>query len=64
MQENPKQTGSLAEWLTDWAIRVLIRSARTLPLAMRLQFMGWFMRRVLAPLTGYQKRALANLDYI
>ena len=64
MPENPKQTGSLAEWLTDGAIRVLIRSARTLPLAMRLQFMGWFMRRVLAPLTGYQKRALANLDYI
>jgi KDO2-lipid IV(A) lauroyltransferase len=64
MPENPKQTGSLAEWLTDWAIRVLIRSARTLPLAMRLQFMGWFMRCILAPLTGYQKRALANLDYI
>ncbi|MWD29508.1 lauroyl acyltransferase, partial [Aquicoccus sp. SCR17] len=56
--------GSRADWLTDRALRGLIAMALALPLRWRLGFMGWLLRRVVAPLAGYRARARANLAHV
>ncbi|MBY6116413.1 lysophospholipid acyltransferase family protein [Mameliella alba] len=49
---------------TDRAIRALIWCALRLPLRVRLGLMGGMMARVVAPLAGWQARAMANLGHI
>jgi len=56
--------GSWADWLTDRALRGAIALALALPLGTRLRLMGWLVRRVIAPLAGYRRRAMANLSYV
>jgi KDO2-lipid IV(A) lauroyltransferase len=56
--------GTWQDWVFDRILRGLIGMALALPWAVRVTFFGWFVRRVLAPLVGYRKRAMANLGYI
>lgn len=51
-------------WLENLAIRALIAGALALPYAWRVPFFGALMRRVIAPLAGYRKRAIDNLMLI
>jgi len=61
----PKTTGRTAtDWLSDRAMRVVIRSLLFTPYGWRVPAMGWFVRCVLAPLAGYHRRSLSNLAYI
>ncbi len=62
--EVPQVTGTRADRLADLAIRGLIRGALALPLGLRLRLMGGFVARGLAPLVGWQKRALSNLAHV
>ena len=50
--------------ITDLVLRGLINLALLLPYAGRVRLMGWLMTRVIGPLAGYRRRALANLAYI
>lgn len=59
-----KPIGTWQEWVADRILRGLIRTALALPWTVRVRLMGWFVRRVLAPLAGYRKRAITNLGYI
>lgn len=53
---------------TDWAVnlglRALIWLALILPYGWRVPLMGWLSRRIVAPLAGYRRRALAHLAMI
>ena len=51
-------------WLQNLAIRALIGLALALPYGVRVWFFGAMMRRVIAPLVGYRRRALDNLGLI
>lgn len=53
-----------ADWVVNLALRGLIRLALILPYAWRVPLMGWLSRRVVAPLAGYRRRALAHLALI
>lgn len=59
-----KPTGTWQDWLADRILRGLIGVALALPWRLRVRLIGWFVRRVLAPLAGYHKRAIKNLGYI
>lgn len=64
MADRVSPTGSWQDWLTDRVLRLLIALALALPLRARLAFMGWFISRIVAPLAGYEKRALDNLAHV
>lgn len=51
-------------WLENLALRALIRTALALPYEWRVPFFGGLMRRVIAPLAGYERRILDNLALI
>lgn len=51
-------------WLENLALRGLIGLALVLPYGLRVRFFGALMRRVIAPLAGYQTRTLDNLALI
>jgi KDO2-lipid IV(A) lauroyltransferase len=51
-------------FLINLAARGLIGLALALPYAWRVGFVGWLMRRVIAPYAGYRQRALENLALI
>lgn len=51
-------------WAQDRLARGLIGLALALPYRWRVPAMGWLMRRVVGPLTGYRRRALDNLAMI
>ena len=51
-------------YLTNLAVRGLIRLALLFPYRLRVWFLGWLMRRVIGPLAGYRARALDNLAAI
>jgi Kdo2-lipid IVA lauroyltransferase/acyltransferase len=51
-------------FIENTAFRAVIGVALALPYAWRVWFFGALMRRVIAPLAGYQKRALDNLTLI
>jgi KDO2-lipid IV(A) lauroyltransferase len=53
--------GSLGDRASDLAIRTLLGLAMRLPYERRIPFMGRVVRRLVAPATGYRRRALANL---
>lgn len=57
-------TALLADRITDLVLRGLIRLALLLPYVWRVRLMGWLMARVIGPLAGYRRKALANLAYI
>lgn len=57
-------TGTWKDWLFDRILRGLIGLALLLPWETRVRMIGWFVRRILAPLVGYRERALRNLTYI
>ncbi|MGH1354768.1 MAG: lysophospholipid acyltransferase family protein [Thalassovita sp.] len=59
-----KPTGTWQDWVFDRILRGLIGVALALPWHQRVRFVGWFVRRILAPMVGYRKRALTNLSYI
>ena len=63
MTDQPVQ-GSTADWLADKALRSLISTALALPYDSRVPMMGAALRRAIGPLTGYRKRAEANLAMI
>ena len=58
------QGRTLFDWVTDRLLRGAIGFMRLLPYEKRVPAMGWFNRRILAPLAGYQRRAAMNLKYI
>ena len=51
-------------WLENLILRALIWLALALPYPLRVWFFGAVMRRVIAPLVGYKRRALDNLGLI
>lgn len=55
---------TMADWASDRAIRFVIRALLLAPYRWRVPAMGWFVRRILAPLAGYHRRSLTNLQYI
>lgn len=52
------------QWAQDRIARGLIGLALALPYRWRVPLMGWLMRRLVGPLTGYRRRALDNLAMI
>ncbi|MBV2361259.1 lauroyl acyltransferase [Thalassococcus sp. CAU 1522] len=56
--------GGWQDRLADWAIRALIWLALRLPARTRLRLVSWIVRRLVSPLIGWHKRALANLDHV
>ncbi len=54
----------LSDWMTDRLLRSVIGALRSLPYEKRVPAMGWFTRRILAPLAGYNRRSAINLSYI
>ncbi len=63
-EKDPAPRGGWRDRLADRVIRALIWSALRLPWQRRVALMGWIVRRILAPLAGWHKRALANLDHV
>ncbi|MFD1341774.1 lysophospholipid acyltransferase family protein [Litorisediminicola beolgyonensis] len=59
-----RPSGRLRDRAEDAVLRGLIAAALALPLKARLWLMGRFVARVIAPLAGWRKRAMANLSYI
>lgn len=56
--------GTWQDWLSDKALRALIRGLLLLPLRPRLALMSWVFRRLLAGPAGYRARARANLAHV
>ena len=50
--------------MQDLALRGLIGATRVLPYRWRVPFVGWLMRRIIAPLAGYRDRVRDNLALI
>lgn len=57
-------TPTIADRVTDAAARALIGLARLLPYRRRVPAMGWVASRVLAPVTGWNRRVNENLSLI
>lgn len=53
-----------ADWFSNLALRTIIGTMLLLPYRARVATMGWIMRKVLAPVFGYNKRSSENLDYV
>ena len=58
--DTPK--GTFGDWITDLIVRSMLAVARALPYTRRVTFMGWVMRRIVAPIAGYRRRAIAHLN--
>lgn len=56
--------GSWTDWLVDRLLRAIIKGALMLPLRLRSWLVGKFVAYGLAPLVGYYRRALNNLEYV
>jgi KDO2-lipid IV(A) lauroyltransferase len=54
----------VGEWVVNRVLRLIIFIALLLPLEPRLRLMGSFARRVVSPISGYKRRARANLDLV
>ncbi|WP_095589058.1 lysophospholipid acyltransferase family protein [Actibacterium ureilyticum] len=61
MAQPKRNEHSVGNWLSDRVIRGLIRLALALPYGARVRFVGAATRNVIAPLAGYQARAMDNL---
>ncbi|MFO7919467.1 lauroyl acyltransferase [Rhodobacteraceae bacterium W635] len=64
MATQNKQSRSLGNWLVDRVARGLIATLLRLPHPARVATMGWVVRRIVGPLSGYSRRARANLAYV
>ncbi len=64
MAKPPTDQGTIADWLTDRMLRGLIASVMALPYPRRVAAMGAIVRRGIGPLSGYRRRAEANLAMI
>ena len=63
MGKSEDQTGEIADWLTDRALRTLIGAAMLMPHERRVPFMGGLVRR-LGRRVGYETRIFDNLNRI
>lgn len=54
----------MRDWLVDRGLRALIWCALRLPWTMRSRLMGLVLSRVIAPFSGWQARAEANLAHV
>lgn len=61
MAQPDRNDHSFSHWLSDRVIRGLIGLALALPYGARVRFIGAVMRGLVAPLAGYQSRAMENL---
>jgi len=52
------------DWLSDLALRVVIRALLLMPYRWRVPAMGWVARRVIWPISGYTRRSDENLKMI
>ena len=59
----PRDTGTPADWLTDRVIRGLLAIAMARPYAARVPLMGRLVRRIVAPLGGFDRRIRAHLAH-
>jgi Kdo2-lipid IVA lauroyltransferase/acyltransferase len=59
--DSPPEKGSFVDWFSDLLIRGLLAIALRLPYDRRIPFMGWLLRRVVSPIAGYRRRAMAHL---
>jgi Kdo2-lipid IVA lauroyltransferase/acyltransferase len=64
MAQSEKQSRSVGNWLVDRLLRAMIGVLLVLPHRVRVPLMGWLARAVIGPVTGYARRARANLAYI
>lgn len=65
MSEHPPDFLTRARhWCVNAALVSLIRLALVLPYALRIRFLGAVVRRVIGPIAGYRKAAVANLEQI
>lgn len=58
------QAAPLSHWITDRALRGIIRAALALPYAQRVAWFGAAVERGIAPLAGYRRRAEQQLAFI
>ena len=64
MADNGREGRGLGNWLVDRLLRAVIWLLLALPHRVRVPLMGWLARHIIGPLTGYGRRARANLAYI
>ena len=62
MAKAPK--GTFLQYLGDFIIRGLIVACSVVPFELRGKLMGQILKSIIAPLSGYKKRAIDNLTYI
>ena len=58
--DSPPEKGSFVDWFSDLLIRGLLAIALRLPYDRRIPFMGWLLRRIVSPIAGYRRRAMAR----
>lgn len=63
MGKSDDQTGDIADWLTDRALRTLIGAAMLMPHKRRVPFMGGLVKR-LGRRVGYETRIFDNLNRV
>jgi KDO2-lipid IV(A) lauroyltransferase len=56
--------GGWQDRLSDLALRGFIASVNLLPVRVRLNLVGWIVRRVIAPPLGWYERVDANIDHV
>jgi len=64
MQQTTDTGHSWTDWLLDKVLRGIIGTMLLLPYRLRVPFMGRIMRHVIAPMAGYNRRSVQNLEYI
>jgi len=64
MAQPEKQSRGVKDWLVDRLLRAVIWVLLAVPHRIRVPLMGWLARAVIGPVTGYSRRAEANLAYI
>lgn len=58
------ETATTTDWITDRALRGIIRTALALPYDQRVAWFGAAVARGIAPLAGYRKRAEDQLELV
>ena len=58
------QSRTWRDWIVDRIARILISMLLLWPHQARVSAMGWIARVIVGPLTGFSRRARANLAYI
>ncbi|SDG24144.1 lysophospholipid acyltransferase family protein [Alloyangia pacifica] len=62
--ETVKARGGWADYLSDKALRAMIRLSLMLPPAARGRLMATLISKLVAPLAGYDERAMTNLAHV